>query len=794
MRPLQSRRCWLPLRAVVPALLLAAPRFAFAVMDIANNGPRLQAGRYEMRITNIGVIGNAFANTGLSFDPSFQFPRGGGIELLNHAELWVGAISADGSTHVSGGPMLEWRPTLDPSDTVRVASAGDPGTHSHADDDGDGRIDEELLNGRDDDGDGKVDEDFLMPAQQMLTAEFTDDQRQAIEYSFPNGERHVPLGLAVHQEAYAFSLPGHDGIAGFTYTITNRGSQTLRQVRLGVYADLDVRDGRGGPGHLDDRYEPVHYLAILSPHEDTLSHYAKSCGERVEGDAALIRDANPASGHPGVLIVPLSHTTDPIGWFLNDAFPGVREARAASRAPRRDSTFRLQPFISGAPPGQGGPPALDPDRYNALAGTFPTARVEPGHDYAVLLSCGPFDRLEPGQTVQFSFALTAVANPDSAAAAAFESQMLFRGARLDLLANGARRNPQVGDTGINGHEACVEPPPGIVFHYDPDCVEKLFHDPLIRNLDPNGFPPSGGRDQEYKSGHCVWTDLDCDMCTGDDGVDTVRPWETDVLLPPSPITRATAGAHQVTVEWDDRSEQAIRAGRVGGTFFRFAGYKLYRLDDWRREGLLPEPSHWQRLAVYRVNPSEGGLPLTSVTDPDVQPVGEDESGPRYPVGRYRFLDTRVLDGFDYHYVVTAIMREIVGPFDLLPPREFESPFFASFDDRVIPHAASQAAAGGVWVVPNPYRGSAPWERQPVPGDVFTRHIDFMGLPKARCTIRIYTLAGDLVQSLEHDASGGDGETSWNLISRNGQDVESGIYLFTVGSSLGHQTGRFVVIR
>ena len=70
----------------------------------------------------------------------------------------------------------------------------------------------------------------------------------------------------------------------------------------------------------------------------------------------------------------------------------------------------------------------------------------------------------------------------------------------------------------------------------------------------------------------------------------------------------------------------------------------------------------------------------------------------------------------------------------------------------------------------------------------------MGLPKAPCVIRIYTVAGDLVAKLDHDGSNGNGEAEWNLISRNGQDVESGIYLFTVDSSLGHQVGRFVVVR
>jgi hypothetical protein len=40
----------------------------------------------------------------------------------------------------------------------------------------------------------------------------------------------------------------------------------------------------------------------------------------------------------------------------------------------------------------------------------------------------------------------------------------------------------------------------------------------------------------------------------------------------------------------------------------------------------------------------------------------------------------------------------------------------------------------------------------------------------------------------------DGQARWNLISRNGQDVVSGIYLFTVESIRGTQRGKFVIIR
>src|SRR5438477_9888949 len=162
-------------------------------MDINDRGPVLQAGNFAMRITNVGVIGNAFFNQGLSFDPSFEFPKGSGHELLSHAELWVGARTPEGHLRVSGGPMLEWRPTLDPGDRVHTGWAGQPGSLPGVDDDGDGKVDEEILNGRDDDGDGEIDEDLAIPSQQMISAEYTDDQPAAVNYGYPTGEPHAPL-------------------------------------------------------------------------------------------------------------------------------------------------------------------------------------------------------------------------------------------------------------------------------------------------------------------------------------------------------------------------------------------------------------------------------------------------------------------------------------------------------------------------------------------------------------------------------------------------------------------------
>ncbi|HEY2955960.1 MAG TPA: hypothetical protein VGK89_12000 [Candidatus Eisenbacteria bacterium] len=189
----------------------------------------------------------------------------------------------------------------------------------------------------------------------------------------------------------------------------------------------------------------------------------------------------------------------------------------------------------------------------------------------------------------------------------------------------------------------------------------------------------------------------------------------------------------------------------------------------------------------------------------------------YPVGFYRFEDNEVRNGFLYFYSVTAYDSSFDG--------ETEGRKSAVEAEGVTPQAATKAGQA-VWVVPNPYKGRqriadrpSTWDLTPNATDPTGTHIDFMGLPPGRWTIRIYTVAGDLVQEIRStDAvnqslrgpvttpggvlpgfnrqqdTANDGQASWNLISRNGQDIVSGVYLFVVDSSAGLQRGRFVVIR
>ena len=774
-------------------LLIARASVSHAILDIEDKGPVLNAGGFALRVTNAGIIGNAFLDKGLSFDPSFEIPPGSGYEALNHAELWVGAVNAAGETRVSGGPLLEWRPTLDPADRVRVANHGTPGTLRNVDDDGDGKVDEELPNGVDDDGDGEVDEDMGVFAQQMMAADYVDDRPESRYVVSETGEAHEPLGLSVHQETYAWSAPGYSGIAGLSFHITNHGNQTLRDVRIGLMADLDSRGRNDRTGHLNDRIEFASYSRIVSEGTYALSVMGmcgtgrssrppcgfSTCTSRLAQRLPVLVDG--LDPHlPAVAVVPLRHTTDPLAL--------IPPVASYARAPARVS-FRTSVFAHSRIPGQGGLPSVDRDRYAALAGTFRNAVTDVLDDYLVLVSCGPFATLAPGQSLDFDVALVATLDRDSLETLMGNAAVLHHGRTYNVIPDSI---PPIlpdewfnGDTGREGHESCIAAPPGVTFVWDPHCADK--------------FGPDSGAipiPTLYTSGKCIWTDADCDICTGVDGNETRQYWLDPGELPIAPDVRVRTQDHALRVEWDNRPEVLLRAGLTGYPGTRFAGYRVYKLLDWRnRQSLLPARENWALWGAFGSRTQNGETPLAAITDTTLDYTRILYEQKLYPVGRYVAADSAVLNGFDYAYVVTTVFeRDLDIGRGLIHTERFESPFTPMFDQIVQPHAAAKPRAGGVWVVPNPFRASEAWQRPAVLGDQLTRHIDFMGLPRARATIKIWTVAGDWVASIEHDGTHGDGEAAWNLVSRNGQEVESGIYLFTVDSPLGHQIGRFVVIR
>ncbi|MFO7524475.1 MAG: hypothetical protein R6W68_03395 [Ignavibacteriaceae bacterium] len=99
------------------------------------------------------------------------------------------------------------------------------------------------------------------------------------------------------------------------------------------------------------------------------------------------------------------------------------------------------------------------------------------------------------------------------------------------------------------------------------------------------------------------------------------------------------------------------------------------------------------------------------------------------------------------------------------------------------------------VVPNPYLGTASWERRNLNSSGRgERKIDFINLP-ATCTIRIYTITGALIKTIFKDSGLLDGSLSWNLVTEDGMDAAYGVYIYHVDApGVGEHIGKFALIK
>ncbi len=352
---------------------------------VLDGSPVHDIGNFNVHVPNWGLIGSipGGVNT-FSSAPSAEWPGGSRVEYVFAAGLWVGAIMGGipaVSTAVAWGASwlasyeFEFRPTPDPVDVVYYAAEGDPGgnrvPHPNADDDGDGTIDEEWLDGLDNDGDGLIDEDFAAISENMQSCWYTDDQPVAIGL-YPE---HRPMGLLVRQRSFQWSEPGFDQFVGFDYTITNTGEQILEDVYIGLFVDGDAghRDTLGY--YDDDGTDFASYPAVSTPWG--MADVEFGYGYDLDGDAGQ------TTGYCGALM--LDHTTDPAG----------------TAAPVEAHWVTFKSFDNAGP----GLPSNDFERYDVMSSeTIGAGNVVP-RDVSYLVTAGPFAELAPGKTVTFQFAL-----------------------------------------------------------------------------------------------------------------------------------------------------------------------------------------------------------------------------------------------------------------------------------------------------------------------------------------------------------------------------------------------------
>jgi hypothetical protein len=650
-----------------------------------------RVGNIAMTITNYGTFGDGFTQQRPVDLPSCEYPKGSGIEHLFDGGLWVGARKDNGSVLVTTAAV----------DASNLNFAVAPGfeftTSAEAND---------ILLERS----SLLDSPFFDPraiSHQDFIADFSDSNLTIPETGDLIPE-HTPLKLAIHLETYAWNFPFADAFVIFNYTLRNASRDTLRDVYLGVMADLVVRNTR-----------------ITPPRVGTPFYQHKGVGKV---DSLFMVYAYDYDGDPG-------YTED--GLYVAIQLLGVTP-------PEGDTSYRKRTIANAwAFRSPGGTPQNDIERYERLRGGIISFQQGLAQNFISMLSTGPINKLGPDQTVNFVFTIV--------------------------------------------------------------CADKFGNDPNNRdtfqnkfNLFTNAGWAQRAYDGEDKNANGIL----------DPGEDINRNGKIDRYVlptPPSPPRlRAVVEDQRVTLFWDRNAEfsRDLISGEQD-----FEGYRIYRSQLGAD---LPGRDLLSSMILVAEFDSSNGLNY----DTGFRAVRLDK--PVFFSGdttayRYKFVNENLLNGWQYAYAVTAFDRG--DPSENLPSLESSR---LSTVRRVVPGTMTTdpALAGQtgrkVSVYPNPYRAHAAWdgrlERE--------RKMYFYNLP-VRCEIRIYTLAGDLVDTILHDSQSytgldtrwfsvyagenvqfSGGEHAWDLVTTDDQAIATGLYLYTVENLENGeiQKGKFAVIK
>jgi hypothetical protein len=783
-------------------------------------------GNLQMNVTNWGFFGSLpKSRYPMADQPSAQWPAGSGVEYLYAAGIWIGALVQGIPCVSTGYPETEFYPPRDPRGEVYRSAEGIIGgdrSPGQADDDKDGLLDEDWLNGWDDDMDGRIDEDFQAIGKQMFSTSYTDDQLAAAQI-YPE---HTPMHIEVRQESYQWGEEGLNDFVGVRYYVTNTGMDFLMNVYIGIYADVDAGPRAHGSYHMDD--EVGYWEGVWCAQKPDIEWPVRMhVGYVYDSDG----DDGKTPGYFGIALMgyPVYSLVGANKLMPNGViYPGF--------FPISLSTFRV--FRGLQPYEHGGEPTNDFERYEVLSSRRKDQNSDTPNDYKILLAAGPFF-LAPWQTQHIDFAFVCGEGLDAMLDAAASAAVVYQGIFWDA--------DDDSETGTNGRESLVIGP------FDEWYPDPCAYPDLVLELEP---------------GETCWSNLDCfeedwlytyrscytppgvnkgRYMTGKLGKETRLNWVTG-SAPPPPNLRLVPQDRSILLLWDNFSEITPDPATLE---LDFEGYQVWRADDWHRpygtttqsgptadlwhlvemrdlvNGILPdvdfirpfEQGGWAYTPLADMPDRQAYIsmfenillnaPLDTVTCPpelSEEVCDTIEALARYNLGfergkrYYKYIDTEVKNGLPYFYSVIAYDHVIQNGQPVERGR-FNSP--ASNFNFVTPLSDAQSVEEfderEVYVVPNPVTRDRidPWRMSPNNSDPSGIKCEFHNLPRCRNTVRIYTVAGDLVQTLTHDGTKGHGTLVWNLLSRNGQEITSGVYLFSVEPGDGRfprTIGKFVVIR
>jgi hypothetical protein len=292
----------------------------------------------------------------------------------------------------------------------------------------------------------------------------------------------------------------------------------------------------------------------------------------------------------------------------------------------------------------------------------------------------------------------------------------------------------------------------------------------------------------------------------------------------------------------------------------FEGYKIYKSNDGGETWGAPNDMiydtdgifvGWQPFQQFDLSAEEDSLHCVYENNFDCEPElsrghsikGQDPYFPWFNLGNdsgfdmirlpelhvvegdtfsYMFEDDNVLNGVEYTYAVVAYDMGVEPPYHVTyvdigngqfetvvdtnysNPNKWADPDgYASLENskgttildrnfiQVYPGVTPLNNLNNVKVVPNPYVAGSKFNET---GHL--RRIRFTNLTE-NCTIRIYTLAGELVTTLKHQNEF-SGNAFWDMRTINNQEAGPGLYIYHVQEDGNVKNdpfiGKFAVVR
>lgn len=230
--------------------------------------------------------------------------------------------------------------------------------------------------------------------------------------------------------------------------------------------------------------------------------------------------------------------------------------------------------------------------------------------------------------------------------------------------------------------------------------------------------------------------------------------------PPSPDSIfVSTGISNIKISWSSSAENAIDPDTKVKDF---AGYRLYR-------AAISPDNRWEM--IYEMGGASGN-----------------------PI-EHSYIDSNIIMGFNYYYAVTAFddgKQNYLNPGVSLESSRLTSTAYVGVSAAMAPQLTHTGFKDNLRVVPNPFNiRSRNYGDPNNPGDAENNKLLFVGLP-GECTIRIYTVSGDLVKTIYHYNNLGSEE--WNQVTDSNQFIVSGLYIAHIESKIGNEIIKFVVIR